>query len=75
MTGALAYLSDKSEVQCGHFTAASGISSQQYGHFLVVGAASSSLIIFSCSLLTALIKTNTANATMIKLITLFKKTP
>ena len=75
MTGALAYLSDKSEVQCGHFTAVKGIYSQQYGHFLIVGAAAYSFIIFSCSLFTALIKTNTANATITKLITLFKKIP
>ena len=55
-----------SEVQCGHFTASIAISDLQYGHFLVVGAFSSSF--FLGILLIILININTENAMSKKLM-------
>ena len=63
-----------SDVQFGQRMAFSGISVQQYGQVLVVLTISlaSCRSIFSLKVLMALIKTNTANATIKKLMTAFK---
>jgi hypothetical protein len=61
------------EVQCPHFLAASGIGIAHSGQSFVVGAAAGAG--FAVHRLTVRTRRKTANATMRKLIKVFKKMP